>query len=440
MTRRSLLHPAPALATLAALLGLAGCGPSRAAGSCDGPCPSSKIDHVVIIVQENHTFDNYFGRWCTAPTGSNPTCTSGPSCCEAGPTADPAGASPTVLDDAANAAYSPDHDQACELDEMDGGKMDKYVTSSVCGDARNFAYADGPLIQPYRDLAMQGALADHWFQPLVGASAANDMYLARARFVFKDNAFVPDAIGAACSFIPTKMEFNDPTIGDLLVAHKNTWAWYSEGYKEMKAAQAAGMCPTPPDACAAGLAIYPCIYDPSDVPFQFYPPFRDNPTFIRDYSAFATDLSSGKLPQVAFVKAYGFRSEHPGLETTISDGVKFVSEVVQAVSHSAYAPDTLILLMYDEGGGYFDHMAPPPASRIDGQPLGTRVPVIAIGPFAKKGFISHVELEHSSLVKFLEWNWLGMQTGQLKNRDLVVNNLGSLLDPAATGTAVPEGM
>jgi phospholipase C len=179
-------------------------------------------------------------------------------------------------------------------------------------------------------------------------------------------------------------------------------------------------------------------YQKGTFPDPFYPPFRDNPTYMRDFTAFATDLAAGKLPQVAFVKAYGFRSEHPGLQTTISDGVKFVTGVVEAVQDSAYAPDTLVLLMYDEGGGYFDHVSPPPVSRIDGQPLGTRVPVIAIGPFAKKSFISHVELEHSSVVKFIEWNWLGMQTGQLQNRDLVVNNLGSLLDPAATGTAVPE--
>ena len=66
------------------------------------------------------------------------------------------------------------------------------------------------------------------------------------------------------------------------------------------------------------------------------------------------------------------------------------------------------------------------------------MPLLALGPFARKSFISHVVLEHSSVVKFLEWNWLGMQTGQLGTRDTVVSNLGSLLDPALTGVAVPE--
>jgi phospholipase C len=64
------------------------------------------------------------------------------------------------------------------------------------------------------------------------------------------------------------------------------------------------------------------------------------------------------------------------------------------------------------------------------------VPLLAIGPFAKKGAVSHVTMEHSSIVKFIEWNWLGA-TGQLGARDAVVNDIGSLLDPAATGTPVP---
>jgi phospholipase C len=65
------------------------------------------------------------------------------------------------------------------------------------------------------------------------------------------------------------------------------------------------------------------------------------------------------------------------------------------------------------------------------------VPLIAVGPFVRKNYVSHVTMEHSSIVKFIEWNWLGQKTGQLGTRDTVVNNLGSMLDPAKTGVAVP---
>ena len=79
---------------------------------------------------------------------------------------------------------------------------------------------------------------------------------------------------------------------------------------------------------------------------------------------------------------------------------------------------------------------PPATSAADHQDYGTRVPLLAIGRFARRNFVSHVTLEHSSIVRFLEWNFTG-STGQLHARDAVVNNLGSLLDPAQTGVPVP---
>src|SRR6185312_9642401 len=124
--------------SVALVLGAWACGGNvRKPGSCDGPCPISKIDHVVVVVQENHTFDNYFARWCTAPAGSAPTCTTGPACCEAGPATDPAGHAPIVLDDAANAARDPNHERACELEEEDGGAMDHYAAGASCSDPGN---------------------------------------------------------------------------------------------------------------------------------------------------------------------------------------------------------------------------------------------------------------------------------------------------------------
>src|SRR5207244_1800164 len=136
---------------------------------------------------ENHTFDNYFGTYCTAATGSNPTCTTGPACCEAAPATEPSGASPVVLDDAQNADFDPNHHMDCEVSEIDGGKMDKYVTSTVCGNAKNFAIAPASVVQTYRDWAASYAMGDRYFQPFASQSSANDIYFARARWVFTDN-------------------------------------------------------------------------------------------------------------------------------------------------------------------------------------------------------------------------------------------------------------
>jgi phospholipase C len=418
------------------LLAAAACATHhRAPGSCDGPCPTSPIDHLVVIVQENHSFDSYFARYCTAPAGSAPTCTSGPSCCEAAPDRDPSGATPLVLDDAANAAYDPDHTQACELAAMNGGAMDRFATGAgECSDPRRVAYGDPQVVAPYWRLASAGALADRYFQPIVGQSTSNDLYFARAQFEFVDNAFAPDAIGKQCSVVPTATTLPGPTIGDLLDAAGVSWTVYAEGYQALADASAKGSCPKPPADCPFGFAITPCAIDVADLAFDYFAASRDNPRVMRDFTRLARDLDARALPQVVFVKPLGYHSEHPGLDTTISDGAAFVERVVAAIAASDYAPDTLVLVTWDEGGGFFDHVAPPPPGS-DGQPYGTRVPLIAIGPHARAGAISHVTMEHSSIVAFVEWNWLGARTGQLGGRDATVANIGSVV---AAGANVPE--
>jgi phospholipase C len=411
-------------AHLLVILAACSAAPHRTPDHCDGPCPASKIDHLVIVIQENHTFDTYFGRYCTAAPGSSPSCTQGSACCEAGPATDPTGASPIALDDTANAAYDPDHSQDCELQEADGGAMDGYVTGVTnCSDPRNFAYADPAVVKPYWDLAATGALADHYFQPISGESSSNDMYLARAQYAFRDDDFEPNAIGAQCSLTDQTMSFPGLTIGDFLDMAGVSWSFYAEGYQAMVTARQQDKCPNPPSDCTFQLPFYPCDFDPNDIPFDYFTNFADNPNVLRDYAQFATDLTNDTLPQVVFVKGLGYHTEHPGEGTTISAGTTFVGEVIDAIHASDYAPDTLILLTWDEGGGYFDHIAPPGSGAVDGQPYGTRVPLLAIGPFAAANTISHVQTEHSSIVKFIEWNWLGMQTGQL--------------DGSTTGVVVP---
>ena len=402
-------------------------------GGRDASPPATAIAHVVIIVQENHTFDAYFGRYCTAPAGSNPACNAGPACCEAAPETDPSGASPTTLDDAENAAYDPNHTQACELGEMNGGKMDRYVTGSSCSDARNFALA-GAVVQPYRDYAAKFALADRYFQPIVGQSSSNDMYLAAASYVFTDNAYEPASIGHGCSLTRTTITYTGKTtIADVILAANHTFAFYAEGYAAMKAA---AVCPLPPSDCPAHLPTAPCDYDPGDVPFEYYAQLQDKPEYMRDFADLARDLQGGTLPDVVFVKPLQYHNEHPGYGTTISAGVTFTTSLIDTILASPYGKDTLVLMTWDEGGGLFDHVAPPATSAADAQPYGTRIPLLALGPFAKTNYVSHVEMEHSSIVKFLEWNFTG-KTGQLGGRDALVNDLGDLLDPATTGLAVP---
>jgi phospholipase C len=426
-----------------------------AADAPDAAPKTSNIKHVILIVQENHTFDAYFGRYCTAAPSSAPTCTLGPACCEAAPAKEPSGAGPVVLDDAENAGFDPNHTQACELDELDGGKLDHFVAGAKvasCSNAKNFAIANNTVVAPYHQWAASYALADRYFQSAAGQSSMNDMYFAEAQFVFLDNAYEPKSVGHGCSAglftgTPTITYAGRKTIADLLMNAGLGFAAYAEGYDAMFATRSAACCPTPPKDCTSTtpfVCVTPsaCNYDPGDVPFEYYAQFLDAnasqsalPVTMKDTNDLAKDLS-GTLPAFAFVKPTAYHNEHPGFGTTISGGAGFVKGIVDQVLASKYANDTLILVTWDEGGGFFDHVPPPPKSTVDGQQPGTRVPLLAIGRFARKNEVSHVEMEHSSIVRFLEWNFLGA-TGQLKTRDAVVNNIGSLLDPAQVGVAVP---
>jgi phospholipase C len=266
---------------------------SDAGADVDAATALTNIKHVVVIVQENHTFDSYFGRWCTATVGSNPTCTTGPSCCEAAPTTDPSGASPLVLDDVENATWDPNHSQVAELEEMHGGAMDRYVTGTGFSNAKNFAIAT-TIVQPYHDWAAQYALADRYFQPLVGESTANDMYFAVAKYVFTDNAFQPNTNGHGCTLppTPTTSYTGQTTIADVLLGHGHSFAFYIEGYARMLAAL---LCPSAPSDCPANIPAIPCDYSPGDVPFQFYTQFADNPLYMKDLDALAADVAASKL-------------------------------------------------------------------------------------------------------------------------------------------------
>jgi phospholipase C len=414
-----------------------GVADQRATPADGSPPPHSRIQHVVVIVQENHTFDAYFGHYCTAPAGSSPTCNDGPACCEAAPAHDPAGNAPVTLDDSENGARDPAHYQSCELAEIDGGAMDRFTTGASCSNPHNFAVAPPSAVATYLGWAANYAIADRYFQPIAGASSSNDMYLAMARYVFTDNDEYPNAIGRSCvdSGANTTTYKGQNTLADLLVAQGDTFAFYAQGYAAMRAAQ--GSCPPIPADCPARTSGYPCAYDPSDDPFAYYSQWVDDPAYMKDSLDLSADVAAGRLPSVSFVKGLGYQDEHPGGGTTLTAGQSFAAGIVNTIEGSPYASSTLILITWDEGGGFFDHVPPPAKSSVDGQPYGTRVPLLAIGPFVRANFVSHVTLEHSSIVKLIELNFLG-SSGQLGGRDATVANLGSLLDPTATGITIPS--
>jgi phospholipase C len=474
------------------------------------------MEHLVLIVQENHSFDNYFGSWCGGepppPTPDNPgpsphmTCNEGWDCCDTAFTAKESWKARTLpscvakrMDDALNGNSNPPHTADIEWERMHRVNGEFLMDQFPCD--QSAAVSVVPRETPldfYFNVVSQNALADRYFQSMVGGSGANGMFFARAGFVFEDNRAMPNnAQGSACmgycaygthcvinrpnapinaSGTILLREYQDTTIGDLLDRRGVTWSVYMEGYRS-----------------ASCLGSYPWSWDPSDNPFNYYPEHRDGPN-MHDFNEFAADLANGRLASVVLIRSLGYRSEHPTKPGTkavsISDGVKFVKSILTSIDQSSYSATTLTLITWDEGGGFYDHVSPP-NTLADGMPLpkasthspsctttdairrpasasdpecfrcisdadrqgqqfyGTRVPLIAVGPFTRKyspgsvggGYISHATMEHASIVKFIEWNWLGKKSGRLGTRDAHVNNLGSLLttDLRVIGANVPEG-
>ena len=195
-----------------------------------------------------------------------------------------------------------------------------------------------------------------------------------------------------------------PTIGDRLSAKHISWKWYSGGWDNALASTVSNPANNgvvPPNAPVDPL------FQWHHQPFAFYDnyaPFKNgarNPVsaaHLQDENNFFQDLRREHLPSVAFIKALGPDNEHPGYAGLLQ-GQQHVADLVNAVKHSDYWEDTLIVVTYDEHGGRWDHVSPP-VTGIWGD--GSRVPAIIIGPHAKRGFVDHTQYDTLSILKTIE--------------------------------------
>jgi len=390
----------------------------------------SNIEHIIIFISENHSFDSIYGRYCKAETHSNPTCNYGPECCEAAPT-DVDGIKPFELTDIQNYKFGPCHTSDCEISEINGGSMDKFLINGQGSNPYNFAVASGrsSSAKYYYNFAKNGAICDNFFQSSPGASVQNDMYFAAAKFLFLDNTILPQSekINGAKCYKGKKgfTAYHDPTIADMLNACKVSWTFYAEGFNQFPNQ----------NKC------YPFYYDASDNPFSFFPSLTKSETAsfnFRDYEELKKDIKNNTLPSVSYIKALGIHSEHPHFLGSFISGQMMSNEIYELLNNSKYYKDnTVLFLLPDESGGYYDHKAPPLNSKIDGYQYGPRTQFVALGNVVKKNYISHVQMEPSSLIRFIEWNWLGKE-GMLWARDMLANNIGDIFDEEKVGTKIPS--
>jgi phospholipase C len=424
LTRRELLKlgAASAVAELTSL-GLHGCGSAASGGPVGSPpstpAPSvcstlTDIDHVVILIQENRSFDHYFGSYRGVRGFSDQSM--------AFQQPDPANATnspfgkllPFHLDTfATNAACTHDisHDWVPQHQSWDSGAMDGFVSSRLPINANDavlsMGYYNRADLPYYYALADAFTICDNFFCSVMGPTDPNRLYTMAAS-IDPDGANggpILETVVRNRASIYGRLTYT--TMPEQLQTRGISWKVYSS-----------------PDETIAGgilsdnvLPYFKNFQDPSSVLYQN----AFGPQFPVDFLA---DVASGNLPQVSWVVGSVLTSDHPPLPSVFGENI--VSLIVGALTaNPTLWAKTLFILTYDENGGFFDHVppttAPPgtpgeyltapavPNPTVVGNPpitgpigLGFRVPTLLISPFTRGGFVSSDLFDHTSILRFLE--------------------------------------
>ncbi len=367
------------------------CLPSTTIRAGDTATP---LEHLVVLMQENHTFDNYFGTYPgadgTPPGVCMPVDPNAPN----GECIRPfhLGTTDVSLDD-------PDHSNTTSALQYNNGKMNGFVyaLNQKNQDGRlAMGYYDGSDLPYYWNLADRYVLFDHWFSSFAGPSFTNHVYWVTGRGENPNSA------------VQNLDEYT--SIFDELEAAGVSWKFYVQNYEP-------------------GLN-YRTLYDyPADRaaqvvwnPLLSYDRFLDDPelnSHIVDLSQYYTDLQEGTLPAVAYIAPSG-PSEHP--PGSLLSGQRFVRSLVQALMRSTDWDTSALLVTYDDWGGWYDHVAPP---QVDAFGYGFRVPAFMVGGYVKQGYIDHTVLDHTSILKFIEDNW---GVASLQPRDAAANSFVDAFD------------
>jgi phospholipase C len=401
----------------------------------DAPPPGlGKVQHIVVLYLENHSFDNLYGLYPGANGLENAK--------DAAPQVDAAGQPyatlPPVLSgegkpapdprfppDLPNAPFSlmpylrtgdltadMKHRFYQEQAEINGGKMDGYVRDADAG-ALPMGYYDGSGL-PLWKYAQQYALGDNYFHGAFGGSFLNHFWLVCActpvfpnppddlvakrdgSKLLRDGAVTPDgfAVNTLMPFAgPRTYKTDDahalplqtmPTIGDRLSEKGVDWAWYGGGYNDAMAGHPAK------------------LFEVHHQPFLYFANYARGSDgaakHLKDEADFVKAIDTDSLPPVSFWKPFGEDDEHPGYASVLK-GDQHTADILDCIRNSPEWAGTLVIVTYDENGGQWDHAAPPARDKWG---PGTRVPLIVVSPFARPGMVDHTQYDTLSILKLIE--------------------------------------
>jgi phospholipase C len=450
---------APTTAALITSIAAVGCGGASSPGGATLPAiqhrtsGGSPIKHVIIVIQENRSFDNLFATFPNADgttTGTGePMPESEASTCAKDNQQVVTQSNPTValtkvsLVGAGFPQYKNGSGKMIDfgegtdlphvwgwynglfpfLDEYDNGNMDGFDLegsgangngSTLC--TYPYQYVNPSAIKEYWDLAKQYVLADHTFQTqgsgsytahqdlIAGGTVVNYGYGKYSSDSIIDNpSFWPwgcDAPpGVVTSLIATNLKFllfkgpypcfTYETMRDLLDAQSVSWKYYAQAVN------------------SKGNGLWSA--------FDAIKAVREGPEWTTNIglpSAVLQDIKAGNLAAVTWVTPVGVNSDHPNVESAekkyVDYGPSWVASVVNAIGESQYWNSSAIVILWDDWGGFYDHVPPPCLSKSqcrDNQGgLGFRVPMIIVSPYVK-AHVEHTQYEFGSILKYIEGNW-----------------------------------
>jgi phospholipase C len=373
------------LALLCVFIALAGC--SVFVLETNGPSPplpvgtvppvqGSPIEHIVVIMQENRSFDNLFNGFPGADTVQN-----GLNKTELIPL------KPVSIADSRDL----DHSHRRWWIDWDHGSMDGFAQDGADSSTLPYSYVPRNEVEPYWTMASEYTLGDRMFQSNTGPSFVAHQYLIAAQSAdVAENPTggiwgcdaKPDStaarIGPQGSELPGVYPcFDYKTVADLLDDRGITWRYYA---------------PAPTDGFYI-LSAYQAIRH-----IRFSPDWHDN--VISPQNKVLVDIAAGQLAQVTWIVPDFAHSDHPGSGST--EGPDWVAAIVNAIGNSRFWDSTAIFITWDDWGGWYDHVVPP---EVDKMGPGFRVPLLVVSPYARHGYVSHQFHEASGFGTFIEENF-----------------------------------
>jgi phospholipase C len=450
----------------AAIAATASCSGGAASGGPDAVIPGrpdgkghTPISHVIVVIQENRSFDNFFA---TFPGADGTTTGQGAPMPRAIATACKndgmpviAQSNPTVTltkvsligagfpknfgegDDLPHVYLNPSASQGF-LAQYDGGKMDGFDLEKSGPDGEGgplctyaYQYVDPQEIKPYWDMAQQYVLADHMFQTqgsgtftahqdlIAGATAVS--YGTSQASVIDNPTWFPwgcDSLSSTVtSLLTTNLKYlNDKgpnpcydyaTLRDLLDARQVSWKYYAQRVQGPNG---------PQHGDTAG------VWSAFDAirAVRYSDEWGKKVTFS-DLDIFK-DIKSGSLPAVSWITPDAQNSDHPQEHEhgkLVDFGPSWVASIVNAVGQSKYWKSTAIVILWDDWGGFYDHESPPFFDNAGG--LGFRVPMILVSPYVKP-HVESTQYEFGSILHFIEDNWKLGSLGTTDSRSTPITN------------------